>query len=78
MLHELWLDAEGRETLCFAGPRGDAARAALAQPARIIWTVEASSHLEVMTQYYAYKGWPPYRSDYPEIDAQSYAERGWE
>jgi hypothetical protein len=78
VLHELWVDADGLDTYCLAGPMGDAARALMAQPATLVWTVEASCHLDAMQRYYAYRGWPAYTTDFPEIDRQTYRERGWE
>ena len=78
MLHELWVDADGLETFCLAGPLGDDARAMLNQPARLTWTVEAASHLEAMTLYYDHMGWGAYTTEFPEEDATPYRERGWE
>jgi hypothetical protein len=78
MLHELWVDAEGLDTFCHAGPIGDGARELVGPNAKLIWTVEAKSSLEAMTLYYEYKGWGPYTTDFPEIDSQTYVERGWE
>ncbi len=78
MLHEVWIQDEGRQTFCLAGPHGDGARALLDPGAHLAWTVEASSHFEAMTLYYAYMGWGRYTTDYPEIDKQPYSEGGWE
>jgi hypothetical protein len=77
VLHELWVDDEGRG-LCLAGPMGDDQRRMMGPDARLVWTVEAKSHFEAMTLYYEYMGWGPYTTDFPEIDKQTYAERGWE
>jgi len=78
MLHELWREDTGEQTLCLAGPMGDDARSLLGPTARLVWTVEAASHFEVMTLYYEHMGWAAYTSDFPEIDNQTYAEWGWE
>ncbi len=77
MLHELWVEADG-QTFCLAGPHGDGARAHLGPDAKLTWTVEASSHFEAMTLYYAYMGWGVYTTDSPDIDKQTYAEWGYE
>ncbi len=79
MLHELWEDPEsdGLYTFCLAGPRGEDARSMLSDSARLTWTVEAASHFEAMTLYYAHQGWGSYSSD-QEWDSKSYAEYGWE
>jgi len=63
--------------LYLAGPHGDAARALMPPDARLVWTVEASSHFEAMTLYYAHMGWGVYTTDFPEVDRQTYIERGW-
>ena len=78
MLHELWDEGDDGLTFCLAGPRGDGARAVLRPGARLVWTVEATSHLEAMTAYWAHMGWGRYVSDFPDIDSQTYASRGWE
>ena len=78
MLHELWVDADGLDTFCLAGPMGEGARSLLEHPATLVWTVEAKSHFDAMTLYYAHRGWGEYTSEYPDIDAQTYRERGWE
>lgn len=79
MLHELWDDpeSEGRYTFCHSGPRGDEARLLLSRSARLVWTVEASSHFEAMSSYYEHQGWGKYTTD-QEWDHISYAELGWE
>lgn len=68
MLHELWVDVDGLETFCPAGPTGDDARSLLKQPATLVWTVEARNHDEAMTLYYDYKSWGEYPSIDPEIE----------
>jgi len=78
MLHELWVDPEGLQLVCFAGPQGDGARSHLAEGSVLVWTFEAQSHFDAMKQYHARMGWPPYVSDYPDSDMQTYAEKGWE
>lgn len=78
MKHELWVEDEGEQTFCLAGPHGDSARALLAPGARLVWSCEAPSHFEAMAKYYQYMGWGSYRSDYPEIDKRTYKELGWE
>ena len=77
--HELWEEDDGDEqTLCFAGPMGDGARATLRPGARLTWTVEASSHFEAMTLYYEHMGWGEYTTDFPDLDRRTYADLGWE
>lgn len=78
MLHELWVENETDRTFCLAGPRGDAARKMLAPGAKLVWTVQANSHFEAMTLYYAYMGWGEYKSDYPALDKKTYKELGFE
>jgi hypothetical protein len=81
MLHELWREDDPDvvgHSVCFAGVRGDAARALLGENASLIWTFEASSHLEAMTVYYAHMGWGEYTPMDAELDARPYAEQGWE
>ena len=72
MNHELWIEPNGLETFCLAGPQGNAARALLAEGSKLEWTVEAASHFEAMTKYYEYRGYGVYTSDFPEEDAQPY------
>ena len=82
-MHELWEDDLGDDdpgghmTFCLAGPMGDDARRALTPRARLVWTVEAASHVEAMTRYYERQGWGTYTTD-QEWDTKSYAEHGWE
>lgn len=79
MLHELWDDPgdEGRYTFCLGGPRGDEARALLSPAARLVWTVEAASHVDAMTAYYEHQGWGVHSTD-EDWDHQTYAEHGYE
>lgn len=46
--------------------------------AKLVWTVEASSHFEAMTLYWEHMGWGEYTTGYQEGNRQTYAERGWE
>jgi hypothetical protein len=78
LLHELWVGSDGLGTFCLAGPRGDDARGLLAQPAQLVWTVEADSHFDAMTAYYRFRGRGVYETLYPEWDCVSYSEHGWE
>jgi len=72
--HEVWREGEGGEmTLCLAGPRGAGARALLQRGSQLVWTVDASSHFEAMTRYYAHMGWGPYTTDFP-ADHKPYPE----
>lgn len=74
MLHELWVESAGEQLFCLAGPEGEGARRLLQPGAKLVWTVEAASHFEAMTKYYAYMGWGDYTSDRPEIDRRPYPE----
>jgi hypothetical protein len=76
--HELWVDADGLDMFCLAGPKGAEARASLAAPSRLVWTVEASSHFEAMSAYYRYRDLGTYTTEYPEWDHKSYRDHGWE
>jgi hypothetical protein len=78
VLHELWIESEQEQTFCLAGLLGEDARKLLTPQAKLVWTVEANSHFEAMTLYYAYMGWRDYTTDYPEWDKKSYKELGWE
>lgn len=78
MRHELWVEKEGEQTFCLAGPHGAAARELLEPGAKLIWTIEASSHYEAMTLYYRHMGWGSYETDFPEQDQKTYKELGWE
>ena len=75
--HELWKDIGGDEysefTFCLAGPHGESARGLLSPSAELIWTVEADSHFEAMTQYYAFMGWGVYTTD-QEWDMNPYPD----
>ncbi len=82
VLHELWDDPDSHEcaylTFCLVGPEGDGARSYLTKNARLTWTIEADSHFEAMTLYYAHQGWGLYTTEFPEIDKETYAQRGWD
>ena len=71
--HELWIESEQGQTFCLVGPMGDAARSLLLQDAQLVWTVEAESHFEAVTLYYAFMGWGIYESDH-DWDRQPYAD----
>lgn len=77
MKHELWVEGD-EQTFCLTGPLGKDARALLGNGAKLVWTVEAVSHLDAMQQYYAYMDWGIYKTDFPERDAMTYRELGWE
>ena len=70
--HQLWVDPEGLDTFCLAGPEGDEARALLQSGSKLEWEVEASSHFEAMTKYYLYRGYGVYITDFPEHDSVPY------
>ncbi len=78
MLHELWLENETEQTFCLAGPHGNGARAQLSKDARLVWSVEASSHFEAMSLYYSHMGWGEYKSDFMSEDMKSYKDKGIE
>jgi len=78
MIHELWQESDGCQTFCLAGARGDGARALMDPGATLAWEVEAESHFEAMTKYYAHMQWGEYVTDFPDQDKMSYRELGWE
>ena len=45
----------------------------LGHGAKLIWTVEARSHFEAMTEYYKFMGWGEYTTD-QAWDMQPYPE----
>jgi hypothetical protein len=73
LIHELWDEANGEQTFCLAGPHGAGARSLLTANARLVWTVEASSHYEAMTAYYQHMGWRKYDTSHA-WDLQPYPE----
>jgi hypothetical protein len=64
LTHELWVDPEGLDTFCLAGPMGDEARSLLPAGSKLVWTVDAGSHFEAMTKYYKHIGLGEYKSDH--------------
>jgi hypothetical protein len=70
--HELW-EEDGLNTFCLAGPRGDDARKIVGSTAKLIWTVDAATHFEAMTEYYKFMGWGEYKTD-QEWDRQPYPD----
>lgn len=72
MNHELWVDPDGFDTFCLAGPEGDAARALLPNGSVLEWTVEAANNFDAMCLYYSYRGHGQYTTDHPELDKQPY------
>jgi hypothetical protein len=78
MQHELWVNRDGLDTVCLAGPHGDDARAMLDQPAELVWTFEADNHFDAMTAYYRFRGLGTYTTDFPDLDRIAYRDRGWE
>ena len=74
LTHELWVETDGeQQTFCLAGPSGDAARSLLSPGAKLIWKVEAESHFEAMTAYYAFMGWGEYTTEHA-WDKQPYGQ----
>ncbi|MFD0558400.1 hypothetical protein FB566_3702 [Stackebrandtia endophytica] len=72
VLHELWNEGDDGQMFCLAGPGGDSARALLSPAARLVWTVEADSHVEAMTLYYRHMGWGAYTPAHLEDDGRPY------
>lgn len=66
MIHELWVENDDEQTFCQAGIAGNSARNLLGKDAKLVWTCEAESYFDAMSQYYSYMNWGPYKSDYPE------------
>jgi hypothetical protein len=71
--HEVWIDSEGLTMVCLAGKMGDGARSLFKPGSRLLTTIEASSHFDVMTKYYAMMGWGEYTTEH-EWDYQPYPE----
>lgn len=71
--HEVWKDPQGLTGLCFAGPMGDDFRALEPPGSHVIAMIEATSHFDAMTMYYALMGWGEYRTDF-EADRETYPE----
>lgn len=73
LVHELWIESDQEKTFCLAGPMGDAARRMMLPGARLAWTVEAASHFDAMTKYYAHMDWGVYTTEH-EVDYQPYPD----
>jgi len=79
LVHELWewdeSDEHGSGPLfCLAGPDGERARRELMpRGARLTWTVQAGSHYEAMSKYYAHMGWGEYTTN-QDSDSEPYPE----
>jgi hypothetical protein len=74
LVHELWVEKDGdRQTFCLAGALGEGARKLLGPDAKLVWTVEASSHFDAMTAYYEFMGWGKYETDHT-WDSEPYPE----
>lgn len=78
MKHELWTNGGGLDLFCLAGPRGDSARKMLEPDYRLVWICDADSHFEAMKEYYAFRNWGEYQTDFPAQDSKTYKELGWE
>ncbi|KNH35528.1 hypothetical protein ACS76_02080 [Pantoea vagans] len=78
MKHELWTNEGGLDFFCLAGPRGDSARKMLEPDYRLVWICDADSHFEAMKEYYAFRNWGEYQTDFPAQDSKTYKELGWE
>jgi len=72
MRHQLWVDIDGLDMYCLAGPQGDAARALLPEGSTLKTVIEATSHFEAMTKYYEYRGYGVYESNFPNLDKTPY------
>ena len=55
--HELWVDEDGLDMFCLAGPEGNRARSTLTKHATLELRIEAESHFEAMTKYYEHRGY---------------------
>lgn len=69
--HDIWIDEEGKTSLCFAGELGRESRSVLDENCKIIYSFFASSHFDAMTQYYDYMKWGIYTTQFP-IDKVKY------
>lgn len=72
MIHELWLENEDEQTFCLSGTAGDSVRKLLSSNAKLIWTCDAESYFDAMTQYYTYMNWGEYKSETPDEDKVLY------
>lgn len=68
MNYQLWMEPDDCQTFCLSGPQGNTARKLLHPDAQLVWEVEAHSHFEAMTQYYAYMEWGEYKTDLAEAE----------
>ena len=73
LIHEVWIDSEGLPGMCLAGPKGDGFRKLQGPGAKLIATIEASSHFEAMTKYNAMLGLDTYTTQF-ESDREIYPE----
>jgi hypothetical protein len=64
LVHELWIETDQEQTFCLAGPMGDDARSRMAPGAQKVWTIEAESHFDAMSKYYAHMGWGAYTTEH--------------
>lgn len=74
LLHEVWVEPNGCNSLILAGELGADARKILAPGARVVHRFLASSHVEAMTIYNAFLGREPYVSSFPEEDTKPYPD----
>lgn len=68
MKYQLWQEPDDCQTFCLAGVEGNSARALIDAQAVLVWEVEAESHFDAMTKYYAYMQWGEYLTDLPDQD----------
>jgi hypothetical protein len=62
--HEVWINPAGLTSVCLAGRMGDSFRALLEPGSRLLTAIEAPSHFEAMTKYYALMDWGEYTTDH--------------
>ena len=72
LVHEIWVDEDGLEMCCLAGPDGDEVRA-LSGNLRLVHVFEASSHIDAMRKYHAFLGREPYTTTHA-WDSEPYPE----
>ncbi len=68
--HEIWVNTDGLEMCCLAGPDGDDARA-LSPKSRLVHVFAAESHYAAMVEYNRYLGRVPYTTEHAE-DFETY------
>jgi hypothetical protein len=73
LIHEVWIDSEGLPGMCLAGPMGKGFRELQGPGAKLIATIEASSHFEAMTKYNAMLERGAYTTEF-ESDHKIYPE----